>query len=107
MAKAGEELDNAPPRSVADPNEFRSRAESVRSGARSPQIYSPSPKSKAGGTLVTPDDFGKAYSGSKVNAGRDDIGEDVDSNVQEGVRSEVGEMIPVVRLQSIFLYIIS
>ncbi|KAF8813971.1 hypothetical protein BYT27DRAFT_7334973 [Phlegmacium glaucopus] len=98
MTKAGEEPDNAPPGSVVDADEFRSRAASTRSGARSPQIYSPAPKSKASGTLIGPNGFGTSYqrAGSKVNAGHnDDIpGDDVDSNAQEGVRSEVGEIVP-------------
>lgn len=96
----GEEPDNAPPRSVADASEFRSRAESARS--RSPRIYSPAPKSKASVTLIGPNGFPQAHAqrnGSNINGDHDDIvGEDADSNVQEGVRSEVGEMIPAVRL---------
>ena len=104
---AGEELDDAPPRSVADESEFRNRAESARS--HSPQMYSPAPKSKASATLIGPNGFGTSYpqrTGSKVNAGRDDIaGDDVDSNAQEGVRSEVGETMPPVRLGPTSLYI--
>ena len=107
MAKAGEEPDNAPPRSVADASELRSRAESARS--RSPRIYSPAPKSKASATLIGPNGFGTSHpqrAGSKVTAGRDDMaGDDVDSNVQEGVRSEVGEITPLVRLKPTTLYI--
>ena len=107
MAKAGEEPDNAPPRSVADASDLRSRAESVRS--HSPQIYSPAPKSKASATLIGPNGFGTSHpqrAGSKITAGRDDIaGDDVDSNVQEGVRSEVGEITPLVRLKPTTLYI--
>ena len=106
---AGEELDNTPPRSVADASELRSRAESARS--RSPRIYSPAPKSKASATLIGPNGFGTSHpqrTGSNVNAGRDDVaGDDVDSNVQEGVRSEVGEMIPIVRYKPTSLYISS
>ena len=102
---AGEEPDNAPPRSVADASELRNRAESARS--RSPPIYSPAPKSKASATLIGPNGFGTSHperTGSKVNAGREDVaGDDVDSNVQDGVRSEVGEMIPFVRLKLAFL----
>jgi hypothetical protein len=98
---AGEEPDDAPPRSVADASEFRNRAESARS--KSPPIYSPAPKSKASATLLGPNGFGTSHqqrTGSRVNAGRDDVaGDDVDSNVQEGVRSEVGEIIPLVRLK--------
>jgi hypothetical protein len=89
-----------PPRSVADARELRSRAESARS--RSPPIYSPAPtpKSKASATLIGPNGFG-TRTGSKVNAGRDDeAGDDVDSNVQDGVRSEVGEMVPLVRFKA-------
>ena len=105
---AGEEPDNDPPRSVADASEVRSRAESARS--RSPPIYSPAPKSKASATLIGPNGFGTSLpqrTGSKVNAGRDDeAGDDVDSNVQDGVRSEVGEMVPLVRFKSyVSLYI--
>ena len=104
----GEEPDNDPPRSVADASERRSRAESAHS--RSPPIYSPAPKSKASATLIGPNGFGTSHpqrTGSKVDAGRDDVGDDVDSNVQDGVRSEVGEMIPFVRLKLTYLYISS
>jgi hypothetical protein len=106
---AGEEPDDAPPRSVADANELRSRAESARS--RSPRVYSPAPKSKASATLIDPNGFATSYpprTGSKVNVGCDDVaGDDADSNVQEGMRSEVGETIPFVRLESTSLYILS
>ena len=107
---AGEEPDNAPPRSVTDASEFRNRAESARS--QSPPIYSPAPKSKASATLIGPNGFGTSHpqrTSSKVNAGRDDVaGDDVDSNVQEGVRSEVGEIVPPVRLNLLLfsLYIV-
>lgn len=92
MAVAGEEPDNAPPRSVADASEFQNRAESARS--HSPVIYSPAPKSKASVTLIGPNGFGTSHPqrSSKVN---DIAGDEVDSNVQEGVRSEVGEIIPL------------
>lgn len=106
---AGEEPDDAPPRSVADASEFRSRAESARS--RSPRVYSLAPKSKASATLIDPNGFGTSYpprTGSKVNVGHDDVaGDDVDSNVQDGLRSEVGETIPLVRLIFTSLYILS
>lgn len=110
MAK-GEEPDATPPRSIADPSEFR--AASARS--RSPPIHSPAPKSRASATLIGPNGFGQNYpqrAGSKVDPGHDDAvadiaADDVDSNVQEGVRSEVGEMIPFVRLRSISPYIFS
>jgi hypothetical protein len=106
---AGEEPDNTPPRSVADASEFRDRAESARS--RSPRVYSPAPKSKASATLIGPNGFGTNHpqrTGSKINVGHDDIaGDDVESNVQDGVRSEVGETIPLVRLKSTSLYIFS
>jgi hypothetical protein len=106
---AGEEPDNDPPRSVTDANELRSRAESARS--RSPPIYSPAPKSKASATLIGPNSFGTGHpqrTGSKVNVGRDDVagGDDVDSNVQDGVRSEVGELITLVGLKLTSLYIV-
>ena len=104
---AGEEPDDAPPRSVADASELRNRAESARS--RSPQIYSPAPKSKASATLIDPNSFGTSHprTGSKVNVGRDGIaGDDADSNVQEGMRSEVGEAIPSVRLIYLYIYIV-
>lgn len=109
MAMAGEEPDNDPPRSVADASELRNRAESAHS--RSPPIYSPAPKSKASATLIGPNGFGTSHpqrTGSKDNAGRDDVaGDDVDSNVQDGVRSEVGEMIPLVRFKLTYHYISS
>ncbi|KAF8160625.1 hypothetical protein B0H34DRAFT_857242 [Crassisporium funariophilum] len=97
--REGSEPDNTPPRSVADANEYRGRAESTRNGARSPQIYSPAPKSKASETLINPNGLVGMHSprnGVKTNGHHDaQDGDDVDSNVQEGVRSEVGEMVPL------------
>ncbi|KIM45431.1 hypothetical protein M413DRAFT_66595 [Hebeloma cylindrosporum] len=93
MAKEGEEPDNTPPRSVADPDDYVKNAESVRS----PQIYSPAPRSRASDTILggaggTPL-FGNREE-VKSNGRHNDIyDDDADSNVQEGVRSEMGDAI--------------
>lgn len=90
----GEEPDNTPPRSLVDPDEFE-RPESIRNGARSPPIYSPVPRSKASDTLLNPGMAGmfSPRKDFKDNGFVEEIhGDDVNSNVQDGVRSELGEM---------------
>ena len=99
MAKEGEEPDNTPPRSVADPDDYVTKAESVRNGTRSPQIYSPAPRSKVSDTILgagggTPL-FGNREE-VKSNGHHNDIhDDDADSNVQEGIRSEMGDAMLV------------
>lgn len=88
MSREGDEPDNSPPRSMADPEEFRSRTTSA--GARSPPMFSPTPRS---------DVLSKSpriiQNGNHALRMHDD---DTDSNVQDGVRSEAGETIlPIVR----------
>jgi hypothetical protein len=94
----GEEPDNTPPRSLVDPDEYE-RPASIRNGARSPQIYSPLPRSKASDTLLNPAMAGMFSPRKDSNAnGIEEInGDDVNSNVQDGVRSEFGEMKAVRR----------
>jgi len=99
MAKEGEEPDNTPPRSVADPNDYIKRAESVRNDTRSPRIYSPAPRSNTSNTIL------RAAGGTplfgmreevKSNGRHNDVyDDDADSNVQEGVRSEMGDALLV------------
>jgi len=96
MAREGDEPDNSPPRSMADPDEYRSKAESIRNGTRSPQIYSPAPRSKASETLLNPGGMFSPRNGVKSNKLIEEVhGDDADSNVQDGVRSEIGEMVAV------------
>ncbi|KAG6861467.1 hypothetical protein C0995_016246 [Termitomyces sp. Mi166 len=93
MSREGDEPDNTPPRSLVDPDEFRSKVSSPR--ARSPpQVQSPATRSRKSETLLDPSKSPLSY--AKNNGGRavphDD---DVDSNVQEGRTSEAGDtMIP-------------
>lgn len=99
MAKEGEEPDNTPPRSVADPDDYVKRTESIRNDTRSPQIYSPAPRSKVSDTILgagggTPL-FGNREE-VKSNGRHNDIyDDDADSNVQEGIRSEMGDAMMV------------
>lgn len=97
MSSPGEEPDDTPPRSLADTDEFASRAGSVRSDTRSPRIHSPVPRSKASETLLNTAGMFSPRKDVKpsglIQEIRDD--DDADSNVQEGMRSELGEMMPV------------
>lgn len=104
MSREGDEPDNSPPRSMVDPAEYRSKAGS-QSGMRSPQpIYSPTPRSKNGDTLVGLASPPINYASRQVfqhDQGSID-GDDADSNVQDGLRSENGDtMLPVVRVSII------
>jgi len=102
MAKEGEEPDNTPPRSVADPDDYVKRAESVRNGTRSPQIYSPAPRSKVSDTILGAAGGTPLFRNGeelKSNGRHDNIyDDDADSNVQEGVRSEMGDGMMVCNL---------
>lgn len=90
----GEEPDDTPPRSMADPDEYE-RPESIRNGIRSPQVYSPVPRSKASDTLLNTGMAGmfSPRKDFKTNGLVEEInGEDASSNIQDGVRSELGEV---------------
>ncbi|KAG6885164.1 hypothetical protein C0993_005404 [Termitomyces sp. T159_Od127] len=94
MSREGDEPDNTPPRSVADPDEFRSKVGSPR--ARSPQVQSPAARSKKSETLFDPVKSPMSRTkqkGSQV-APHDD---DADSNVQEGRTSEAGDTMILAR----------
>lgn len=98
MHREGEEPDYTPPRSMVDPDEFsnRSKAESVRSGVRSPVIHSPAPRSKASETLLNNGGMFSPRKDAKTNGFIQELrDDDLDSNVQEGMRSELGEMMTV------------
>ena len=85
--------DDTPPRSIVDPNEYRY---GDRSEVRTPPLLSP--RSKKSDILLQPDY--QKQNGSIIHG--DDLinGEDADSNVQEGMRSELGEPLPIVRFYS-------
>ncbi|KAF9527379.1 hypothetical protein CPB83DRAFT_768808 [Crepidotus variabilis] len=94
MYREGEEPDNTPPRSLADPDDYQGKAESVRSGGRTPQLYSPVPRSKASETLLNTGGMFSPRKDVKVNGLIQEVrDDDADSNVQEGMRSELGEMM--------------
>lgn len=90
----GEEPDDTPPLSLVDPDEFE-RAKSIRNGARSPQIYSPAPRSKTSETLLNTGMAGmlSPRKDFKIQDLVEEVnGDDANSNVQDGIRSELGEM---------------
>lgn len=98
MAQAGHDPYNTPPRSLVDPGEYR-KSGSIHNGngRHTPQIYSPAPRSKASDTLINPG--GGLFSPQTVVKANEHVeldNEDADSNVQEGMRSELGE--PIVSL---------
>ncbi|KAF8902938.1 hypothetical protein CPB84DRAFT_1836052 [Gymnopilus junonius] len=96
MANVGEP-DNIPPRSAVDPDEYR-KAEFMYNGngQHTPaQLFSPAPRSKASDTLIDPGAglFSPQQTIVKTNGHVELDNEDADSNVQEGIRSELGEPI--------------
>ena len=97
IEREGSDVSNTPPRSLVDPNEFPRKPGSALSGARS-QLYSPAPRSKASETLLN---NGGMFSPRKEFKGADLIQEvvddDAESNVQEGVQTEIGEEMVAVR----------
>lgn len=96
MSREGDEPDNTPPRSIVDPTEYRSRAGSAHNGNGA--LFSPAPRSQRSDGLLELANSPMSYTnrnGNGVHHSREE--DDVASDVQEGVRSEVGETIlPVV-----------
>ncbi len=86
------EPDNTPPRSLADPDEYMNRLEPIRNGVRSPPMFSPPPRSKASDTLLNTGGMFSPRKGSKYNGFVEEVEvevDDVNSNAQDGVRSEL------------------
>ena len=84
MSRHGEEPDTSPPRSLVDADEYRSR---ISARTRSPNAHSPASLPKS--PLIYTNGLDKP----------DEEHGDADSNVQDGVRSEMGETIlPIVRV---------
>jgi len=84
------EPDNTPPRSLADLDEYR--FEPTRNGVRSPPMFSPPPRSKASDTLLNTGGVFSPRKGSKYNGFVEEVEvevDDVNSNAQDGVRSEL------------------
>lgn len=100
MSREGNEVDRTPPRSMVDPNEYRSRSGSAWNGLASPKIHSPAPKSRASELLElanSPMSYTNLNGGVKDQHAEEDDG-DADSNIQDGLRSEDGgTILPVVR----------
>ena len=87
---------DSPPASMMDHEEYRSRGGSARSGGQTPRVLSPAPPSKGGGSAFNGNGYLHFETKSNGHFEEDIHGDDADSNVQEGMRSELGE-IPVVR----------
>jgi len=84
MSRQGEEPDTSPPRSLVDADDYRSR---ISARTRSPIAHSPAPLPKS--PMIYPNGQNK----------HDEEHDDADSNVQDGVRSEMGEtVLPIVRV---------
>ena len=84
-----------PPRSVLELDGYAKPPSAVNgNGRQTPQAYSPAQRSKASDTLINPG-FGlfSPHSLVKTNGHIELDNEDADSNVQEGMRSELGEPI--------------
>ncbi|KJA20070.1 hypothetical protein HYPSUDRAFT_838373 [Hypholoma sublateritium FD-334 SS-4] len=92
MGMQDDRPNNTPPRSMADPDEYASKAGSINSGTRTPQqLFSPAPRSKISDILLDPP---LSRNGLKAPSHIEEVDErdDVNSNVQVGTRSELGEM---------------
>jgi hypothetical protein len=104
MSKEGDEPDNTPPRSLVDPSEYPRRAGSERNGNGA--LYSPAPRSQRSDALQDLANSPVTYTnrnGNGVQLPREDD-DDVASDIQEGVRSEVGDTIlPVVHCPTCFI----
>ena len=92
MSREGDEPDNTPPRSIGDPNEYRSTV-SDRNG-NGIVLYSPAPLSQKSDALL---DLNNSLNYTKHNGNGaqpppEDDG-DIASDIQEGVRSEAGDAI--------------
>ncbi|KAF8176804.1 hypothetical protein BJ912DRAFT_1133217 [Pholiota molesta] len=83
--------DNTPPRSIADPDEYPRKPESVRNGSRTPQVFSPTPRSRINESLL---ELPPQGNGSRAPSHVGEIyeGDDAHSNIQVGERSEMGDM---------------
>ncbi|KAG5641009.1 hypothetical protein DXG03_006383 [Asterophora parasitica] len=96
MNQEGEYPDNTPPRSLVDPDEFRSPGRS-KVGSPLPRVRSPefrSPRSKASEALLnSPMSYANRNGGDAIP--HDD--DDGDSNIQVGRSSEAGDTILPVR----------
>lgn len=99
MSREGDQPDNSPPRSLVDPTEFRSNVGSPR--ARSALLLSPGRGTNDLPLIGSPKGPANYV---PVNNGNDY--DDVESNVQEGMRSEAGETIlPVVSISFFFPFV--
>lgn len=92
-----DELENTPPRSLVGADEYVKQPESGWKGTRSPTapIYSPAPRSKASDTLLNTGLAGMFSPRKDLKSNivlEDTRGGDVESNVQDGVRSEFADM---------------
>ncbi|TFK74048.1 hypothetical protein BDN72DRAFT_122178 [Pluteus cervinus] len=85
MSKEGP--DDAPPRSMVDPDEFKSRGGSALSGPMSPRMQASNSKSRNGQSALS-----RQIEGPIPEGGSDD--DDGDSNIQVGRRSEDGRQVP-------------
>lgn len=106
MSREGDEPDNTPPRSLIDPNEIRSRSGSVRNGNGA--LYSPAPRSHNSDVLQELANSQLSYTNRYGNGAHPDHNDDgdVESNVQDGMRSEAGDtVLPVVCSHLALLYV--
>jgi hypothetical protein len=90
MSRAGEEPDNTPPRSLVDPEEFQVKRRET--GLSLPQ-YSPprnNPDELIRGIISSP----VSYNDRKTGQFEHEDDGDAASNVQDGVRSDVGDPMP-------------
>ena len=100
MSREGDEPDDSPPRSLVDPNEYRSTV-SNRDGDL---LYSPAPRSQKSDALLELANSTMSYTNRNANDPQlpREVDEDVASDIQE--RSEAGDTIlPVVNSHVCFI----
>lgn len=107
MGMQDDRPNNTPPRSMADPDEYPSKAGSINNGTRTPQqLFSPAPRSRISDILLDPP---LSRNGLKAPSHIEEVDErdDVNSNVQDGTRSELGEMPVVSSYASSFIGVLT
>lgn len=98
MGMEDDRPNNSPPRSLADAEEYSRNPGSVN-GTRTPQqLFSPKPQSRISDTLLEPPNKNGFKAPSHI--GEVDDRDDVNSNIQVGMRSELGDM-PVVSVNPV------
>ena len=94
MGMQDDQPTNTPPRSLVDPDEYPRNPESINGTHTPQQLFSPKARSRISDTLLEPPPARNSYK-SPSHIEEIDEQDDANSNVQVGMRSELGDM-PIV-----------